>query len=283
METIERIHLTDVTLSCFVAGDGPLVIAAHGSPDGARTFAAQVPALVGAGYRVVLPTLRGYAPSGVSRSGRHDAAAAGEDLVALADHYSPGVPARLLGHDWGAFAAFAATTLAPSRFSHLATLALPHLRAVLPHFATAAQLRRSWYVGLFQIPSVAEAKLRAHDFALIDALWRDWSPSYRASADELRSVKDGIRDRVQPVLSYYRALRSLRALRRAHLLVAPTRVPAIHLHGAEDGCIGIACTRGAERFYESGYTFHRIEGAGHFLHKEKPAETNRLLLSFFSR
>jgi hypothetical protein len=50
----------------------------------------QVPALVRAGYRVVVPTLRGYAPSGVAWSGRHDALAA--DLVALADATPPAPP-----------------------------------------------------------------------------------------------------------------------------------------------------------------------------------------------
>ena len=222
LETIERVTLSDVTLSCIVAGEGPLVIAAHGFPDDARTFGAQVPALVAAGYRVVSPTLRGYSPSGISRSGRHDAVAAGEDLLELADHYSPGVPVRLIGHDWGAVAAFAAAALAPARFSHLATLAVPHLRAAMPHLATAAQLRRSWYMGLFQLPGIAEARLRARDFELIDILWRDWSPGYRASPEDLRSIKDGIRDRVGPVLSYYRALLSPRVLRRTRLLFAPT-------------------------------------------------------------
>jgi pimeloyl-ACP methyl ester carboxylesterase len=270
-----------VTLSCIVAGAGPLVIAAHGFPDDARTFGAQVPALVEAGYRVVMPTLRGYSPSGVARSGRHDAVAAGEDLLELADHYSPGGPVRLIGHDWGAVAAFAAAALAPARFSHLATLAVPHLRAAMPYLATADQLRRSWYIGLFQLRGVAEARLRARDFELIDDLWRDWSPGYRASPEDLRSIKEGIRDRVGPVLSYYRALLSPRVLRRARLLFAPTRVPAIHLHGVDDGCFGVASTTGSERFYDAPYVLHRIDGAGHFLHREKPAEINALLLDFF--
>lgn len=280
METVERVTLSDVTLSCIVAGEGPVVIATHGFPDDARTFGAQLPALVRAGYRVVLPTLRGYSPSGVSRSGRHDAAAAGEDLLELADHYAPGMPVRLIGHDWGAVASFAATAMAPARFSHLATLAVPHLRAAMPYLGTAAQLRRSWYMGLFQLRGVAEARLRARDFELIDDLWRDWSPGYRASPEDLRSIKDGIRDRVGPVLSYYRALLSPRVLLRARSLFAPTRVPAIHLHGADDGCFGVDSTTGSERFYDAPYALHRIEGAGHFLHRERPAEINALLLAF---
>src|SRR4051812_41167004 len=208
LETHERIDLGDVTLDCAVTGEGPVAILAHGFPDDASTFRAQVPALAAAGYRVVVPTMRGYAPSGVARSGRYDTAALGDDLVGLADRFSPGAPARLVGHDWGAVAAFAAAARAPARFSHLATIAVPYMRAVARHLGSAAQLRRSWYMGLFQLPGVAEARLRARDFALVDELWRAWSPAYRPSPDELRAVKNGIRDRVGPVLAYYRAMAS---------------------------------------------------------------------------
>src|SRR5271165_1925730 len=118
MET-DRLELDDVTLSCSTAGEGPVVLALHGFPDDATTFRHQVPALVAAGYRVVCPTLRGYAPSGLSRSGRYDAEALGRDVLALANRFSPAAPVRLVGHDWGAIAAFAAAALAPARFSHI--------------------------------------------------------------------------------------------------------------------------------------------------------------------
>jgi pimeloyl-ACP methyl ester carboxylesterase len=278
--TREAIDLGDVTLACDMDGEGPLVIAAHGFPDDATTFRAQVPALVRAGYRVAVPTLRGYAPSGVARSGRHDAVAAAGDLVALADRFSPGAPARLIGHDWGAVAGFAAVNTAPSRFSHFVSLAIPHLRAASPRLPSLAQARRSWYIGLFQLPRVAEARLAADDFALIDRLWRDWSPGYRATPEELRAVKDGIRDRVGPVLAYYRALPRLLFTSAGRPLLAPVRVPTLHLHGEDDGCLGIEGARGQERWFKGPFAFQRIRGAGHFLQREKPEEVNAAVLSF---
>ena len=281
---IERVDLDDVSLSCAVAGEGPsVVLAVHGFPDEATTFRGQVPALVAAGYRVVCPTLRGYAPSGLARSGSYDAEALGGDLVALADHFSPAAPVRLVGHDWGAVAAFAAAALAPSRFSRLCTLAVPHVAALARAFGPA-QARRSWYIGLFQIPVLAEARLTADDYALVDRLWRDWSPGYRASAAELRAVKDGLAGRVPAALAYYRALRSARSLTGSsrRLLFAPVRIPALHLHGADDGCIGVECARGAERFHEAPYRLQVIEGAGHFLQREKPGEVSEALVRFFA-
>lgn len=283
MDILERtleIDTGDVTLSCLVAGEGPVVIALHGFPDHRGSFRPLLPALVGAGYKVILPALRGYRPSGVARSGRHDALRAGEDAVFLADHFSPGVPARLVGHDWGAVASFAATALAPHRFSHLATMAVPHPGALVQRLGWR-QLRRSWYMGLFQLPGIAEARLAKGDFAFVERLWRDWSPGYVADAEEMRAVKEGIRGRVGPVLAYYRALRSPAALARSRRLFARTRVKAIHLHGEDDGCIGVECAEGAERFYDSSYSMHRVTGAGHFLMQEKPGPVGRILTDFF--
>ena len=267
------------TLACLVAGDGPLVICAHGFPDCARSFRHQVPALVAAGFRVVSPYLRGYAPSTRARDGRYDAAALGNDLVALARHFSPGVPARLVGHDWGAIAAYAAVALAPAAFSHLATVAVPHLRVAGTRFASPAQLRRSWYMGLFQLPRLAERRLAAHDFALVDRLWRDWSPSLRPPADELAAVKASLRDRERDVLAYYRAIVSRATPSTAHLLRRRTRVPSLYVHGIDDGCIGVALADDVERAYAGPIAVHRLAG-GHFVHQEAIEQFNGILVEF---
>ena len=281
---VEMVSLADVTLACGVAGAAaaPVVILTHGFPDDASTFGAQVTALVAAGYRVVTPTLRGYAPSSRAASGRYDAAALGRDLVGLAERFAPGRTVRLVGHDWGAVASFAAAAMAPDRFSHLVTLAVPHARALLAHLGRA-QLRRSWYMGFFQLPRLAEARLIKHDHALIDKLWRDWSPSYRASTEELRRVKEAISGREHEVLAYYRALLAPSALLGAsrRLLFAKTRVPALHLHGENDGCVGVECAEGAERWYEGPYSMKRVRAAGHFLQREQPQHVNEALIDFF--
>jgi pimeloyl-ACP methyl ester carboxylesterase len=276
------LRIDDVTLAVTVTGEGPLVLCVHGFPDDASTFRAQVPALVAAGFRVACPTIRGYAPSAVPDSGRYDPEALGRDLVALAERYGGGKPVRLVGHDWGAIAAFSAAALAPERFSHLCTMAVPHAAALARAFS-AAQARRSWYIGLFQLPRLAEARLEADDFALVDRLWRDWSPGYAATADELRTVKEGLRGRSRAALGYYRALRSPGGAmtRSRRLLFARVQVPSLHLHGADDGCVGVECAQGAERWYDASYALRVVDGAGHFLQRERADMVTRELLGFF--
>jgi len=259
--------------------DAPLVICAHGFPDCARSFRHQVPALVAAGFRVVSPWLRGYAPSTPARDGRYDAAALGNDLVALARHFSPGKPVRLVGHDWGAIAAYAAVALAPGAFSHVATIAVPHVRVAGPRFLSASQLRKSWYMGLFQLPRLAERRLAADDFALVDRLWRDWSPGFIAPADELAAVKEALRGREPDVLAYYRAIFSRAAPATSRLLRRRTRVPALYVHGVDDGCIGVALTDGVERAYAGPIAVHRLPG-GHFVHQERVEQFNAILVQF---
>jgi pimeloyl-ACP methyl ester carboxylesterase len=286
MGALERVDTGSAELACFVAGEGPVVICAHGFPDCARSFRLQVPALVGAGFRVVVPYLRGYAPSSLARDGRYDPRALGEDLCRLAQHYSPDAPVRLVGHDWGAIAGYAATALEPGRFSHLVAVAVPHLGASSPRWATAAQLRRSWYIGLFQLPRVAEAVVRRDGFALIDRLWRAWSPGWRPPVEELAQVKASFaaREHLAAVLGYYRSLRSAAVLvgETRRLLLRRTSVPTLYVHGEDDGCMGRHTVDGLERAFAGPVQIQRLGGAGHFVHQEKPDIFNTLLVRWLT-
>lgn len=283
----ERLEIDtgDAVLKCAVEGKGPLVICAHGFPDCARSFRFQQPALVSAGFRVARVTMRGYAPSSLAHSGEYDAAALGRDLLAVARQLSPTESVRLLGHDWGAIAAYAATALEPERVAQLATMAVPHLRVAGTRFLRPSQARRSWYMGSFQLHDFAEQSLSRDDMALVERLWRDWSPGYSCPDEEMAHIKAAISGRTSAVLAYYRALLSPRTLfgQASKLVRAQTTVPSLYLHGVDDGCIGVELTEGIERAYTNAFELHIIERAGHFLHVEQPARVNDVLMRFFAR
>jgi pimeloyl-ACP methyl ester carboxylesterase len=282
MDEIRLLDLGDVELSCTIRGEGPLVLCAHGFPDDERSFRAQVEPLVARGFRVACPTMRGYAPSSVAKSGRYDVEALGRDLLALADRLSPSEKVRLVGHDWGAVAAYVATAIAPERFSHLVTIAVPHLRAALPQLLRPAQVRRSWYMYYFQLRGIAERGLAKDDLALVDRLWRDWSPGHRPAKEDMDHVKAAIRPRIEQVIGYYRAFFSLRSFRpeMQRLMLAKTRVPALYFHGVDDGCMGVELIDGMESCFHAGVDIRRVPRAGHFVHLERPDVVNPPLLDF---
>ncbi len=277
-----EVNAGDAVLSCAVHGEGPLVVCAHGFPDCARTFREQVPALVQAGYRVAMPTMRGYAPSTPSSRGRYDPRTLGRDLLAIAARVAPNERVFLVGHDWGAVAAYAAATLDAERVRGLVTLAVPPLRVAALRFLRPAQLRRSSYIGLFQLGAHGTARLVDNDLALVEELWRSWSPGYACPTSELEHIKAAIRPHPDAVLGYYRALATRRVLfgRAGRVVLEPVRVPSCYLHGADDGCIGAELARELEPAYSKGLTSAILQDCGHFLHLERPEEVNRRLLAF---
>ncbi|MCA1842573.1 MAG: alpha/beta fold hydrolase [Actinobacteria bacterium] len=135
----------------------------HGWPDAARVWRNQVPALAAAGFRVLAPDLRGFGDSD-----RPEGTAAYRmktlcrDVTGILDCFGVG-RAAVVGHDWGAAVAWMlASVFAPDRVERLAVLAAGHPEAL--RHAGLRQLRRSWYVLLFQCKGVAEHWLSKDDW-----------------------------------------------------------------------------------------------------------------------
>ena len=64
-----ELEANGIAFTALEAGEGPLLLCLHGFPDDARTFRYQTGPLVEAGWRVVAPFLRGYAPSAPAPDG----------------------------------------------------------------------------------------------------------------------------------------------------------------------------------------------------------------------
>ncbi len=263
----------------------PLALLVHGFPDAAPTWRFLLPELASAGFRAVAPWLRGYAPTAVPTDGCFQNGACVLDANALHEALGGGADAVLVGHDWGARIATGAAVTAPGRWARLATMAVPPAPVVATAFFTYAQLKRSWYMFFFQHP-LAEAVVALNDLEFIDHLWADWSPGYDPLAD-LPAVKDALRDpaNLAAALGYYRATLSGIGLdpryQEAEDACAGTPTqPHLYLHGRTDGCMGADAAEQAGAFLphpESSAAI--VEGAGHFLHLEQPAEVNRLLIA----
>ncbi len=284
-----RVRARGLDFHTLEAGDGPLVLCLHGFPDHARSFRHQLPALAAAGYRAVAPYMRGYAPTAAAPDGRYQSGALAADAVALVEALGY-EDAIVVGHDWGALAAYGAALAEPRRVRKLVTAAVPYGPQVGMALAgNYDQQKRSWYMFFFQLP-LAEAAVGQDDFAFLERLWRDWSPGWQWPAEEMTALKETFRQPgvLEAALGYYRAafnpalhdpaLADLQM--RLMGMMEPIEVPTLYLHGANDGCIGRELLTGMGDLFPRGLRVEVVAGAGHFLHQERPDDVNRVLLEF---
>jgi pimeloyl-ACP methyl ester carboxylesterase len=258
------------------AGSGPLALCLHGFPDAAYTWRHLLPVLAGAGFHAVAPFMRGYAPTAIPADGAYHLGALIADAVALHEVLGGDANAVLIGHDWGAEAAYGAAACAPDRWRRLVTLAIPPAALDEVLFSDYEQLKRSFYLFMFADPAgFAETVVARDDLAFLDKLWRDWSPGFQPG-EHLARVKDCLRQpaNLAAALGYYRAAADQEAAGRR----APQ--PTLYLHGARDGCIGVDLVRGAERLLAPSSRMIVIDEAGHFLHLEEPGQVNDHILSW---
>ncbi len=261
-------------------GDGDrLALCLHGFPDDAGTFEPLLSRLADVGFTAVAPYMRGYGPTGPAPDSDYTAGALGRDALALADELGGENPI-LVGHDWGAVAAYTAASIDPDCFSHIVAMAVP------PHFPQRAlshprQWLRSWYMAFFQLPELPERALRAADFAFIELIWGLWGPEY--SRERAESVKDTFRapGTVEAALAYYRQF-------ARQLVQNPPfgeggdgiEVPGLVIAGERDGCIGTELFTDADEAFDAPCRVIAVRDAGHFVHREHPDVVAEEILSF---
>ncbi len=268
------------------APDAPLALCLHGYPDTAHTWRHLGPHLAQRGWRVVAPFMRGYAPTEPAPDGIYQIGALARDAVESHEALGGDGRAVLIGHDWGATAAYGAAALAPERFARVVTMSIPppatlrRLRLRRDLMLLARQLRCSWYMLFNQLPGVSERALPR----LIPWLWRDWSPAYDP-AEDLPLVFESLRPTA--ALRYYRALAQPWARSRAHAeaersWVRLPRQPWLYLHGADDGCMLADLARRSQAIMPATGRVEIGPGAGHFLQLERPGYVNGLVADFLA-
>jgi len=267
-------------------GDGPLVLLLHGYPDVAQTWTHQMHALSAAGYRAVAPNSRGYPPTEIPENGYYDAATLANDVVGLIDELA-GEPCYFIGHDWGAATGYRAVAAHQDHFKRVAMLAIPHpLTLVTVLLSSPDQIRSRFHFWFFQMMGMAEAALRMNDYAMIDWLWKFWSPKldepeHRALVKKALSQPGAL----EASLAYYRTILGTLpgdpALNdQQAALNGPSAVPTLTILGGDD-MTGITPELQAP-FFTGPTEFAIVEGTAHFLHREKPDEVSKLLIDWLA-
>jgi pimeloyl-ACP methyl ester carboxylesterase len=293
----------------------PLAICCHGWPELGFSWRHQIPALVNAGFRVVVPDMRGFgkteAPPEISQ---YTILHMVGDIVGLVAALGE-QQAVVIGHDWGAPVAWSCALMRPDVFPRVIAMSVPHRPRgpAAPIAILRKQGLHNYYWCYFQTPGVAEAEFErdvpvtlrkiiygVSGDAPIDRESPLMVPEGHGFIDHLRvpeklPVWISEEDLAVFVAEYKRTgfrggLNWYRNIDRNWELTAPwqdARVeqPALFIAGTRDPVI--AGKRGAaaiEAMHKAVPNVQKvlIERAGHWIQQEKPAEVNAAMLSFLS-
>jgi pimeloyl-ACP methyl ester carboxylesterase len=267
-----RLHFVEM-------GEGPLVLLLHGFPECWYTWRHQLPALAAAGYRAVAVDLRGY-----NLSGRPPGVEAYRLTELVEDVHALGArSAAVVGHDWGGVIAWHLAARHPEVVERLVAVNAPHPRRFAEELRRPAQLRRSWYMGFFQLRWLPEAALRRDDYAALGRVWRRQPVRPGAySETDVAAMKAAISQpgALTAALNYYRAAarHGRSALRPAPSLV---RQRTLVIWGERDAALVPELADGLERWVPD-VRVARLPDASHWVAFDAPARLTELLLEFLA-
>jgi pimeloyl-ACP methyl ester carboxylesterase len=266
---LRHVEANGLRFAYLEEGEGPLVLLIHGFPDTAHTWDDVRPRLAAKGYRAVSPFTRGYAPTAIPDRDA-DAKTLATDVVALIEALGE-KSAIVIGHDWGAAAAYGAASLAPGRVSALFVLAIPHPATLRPAPSKVWGVR---HFLTYKLPGAA-ARFAANDFAALRQIYRRWSPAWTPEDSEFDAVRTCFAQpgSLDAAFGYYRALSFL----PPDFLTTQISVDTVVFAGLHDPLADPSDYRRGARMFTGKYVVEEVPG-GHFLHREHPeAFATRLL------
>ena len=261
---------------------GDMVILLHGFPEGAESWSKQVDTLAQAGCLAVAPDLRGYglsdAPDGVEQYAIGHLV---DDVEGIIKAFGRS-EAHVAGHDWGAIVAWFFASRHPEMAKTLTALSVAHPAALAEASRVDEDQRaRSRYVGLFVQEGKAEHVLADEDHRRLREMFA-LGPNPAAVPPTV--IEHFVRSLSRPgrltaALNYYRA--NLGAGGGAWAALAQEvkiTTPTLLLWGDEDPALGRWAVDATAHHVEGTYRLEVLEGAGHWLQFERPAEVSRSLV-----
>src|SRR5271154_6255300 len=126
MTNFQFIDLPAIRLRAAVEGDGPLVVMVHGFPESWFSWRHQMGPIAQAGFRACAIDVRGYGGSDKPAAGAdYTMERMVDDGAGVIEGFSPGKPAIILGHDWGAPIVWNTALIRPDRVRAVGALSVP--------------------------------------------------------------------------------------------------------------------------------------------------------------
>ena len=267
------------------------IILLHGFPYDVRSWDGVVPLLIEAGYRVLVPYLRGYGPTSfISPDSPRMAeqAAIGQDLVDFAEALEIGQFAAA-GFDWGNRAACVTSVLQPHLVKALVAIGGYSVQNTVlrEHPARASDEAKRWYQWYFNTDQ-GRVGLEENRRDIIRHLWETWSPGWKYTDEAFNRSAESFDnpDFVEITLHSYRhrhrnAPGEDRFIEVERKLAEgpPISVPSIVLRGADSG-FGRPSedSSGDQAKFTKLVARRNVEGAGHDLPVQRPDAVAAALL-----
>jgi pimeloyl-ACP methyl ester carboxylesterase len=270
------------------AGD-KFALCLHGFPESALSWHAQMPALAAAGYRVWAVNQRGYGnssrPAKVADYAIENLMADAAALIDVAQLEFAPREIVLIAHDWGAAVAWCFATRKLRSLDALIILNVPHLacfRAALRHWR---QLRKSWYIGFFQIPWLPEFLLCLNHGAAVARMFTNSSGhSEFVSPEALKGYRDNVSQpgAAKAMIDWYRdfARGGFRRQLKAGFPKIETRTLVVW--GLDDIALDPITLHGTEN-YVADFTLRTLPGISHWVQQEAPDAVNSMIVAFLQK
>ena len=275
--------------------NGPLVLLLHGFPELGYSWRHQWPALADAGYRVLVPDLRGFGQSDAPADpDSYDVITQAADVVGLIDH-AGAADAVVIGHDWGSDLAWKTAWIHPERVSAVAGLSVPFVpRAPAPPVTIMREhLGADFYIVWFQEPGVADEVL-SRDVRRTLATPRQWDPAWAANEDENPPTPSFMTDDELQVyidafertgftggLNFYRNI-DRNWSRTAGFADQRIDQPALFLTGERDPVSKFMPATAMDGWVTDLRASVVVPGAGHWVNQQEPEAVNAALLEFLA-
>jgi epoxide hydrolase 4 len=275
----QTIHANGIDFNVATAGSGDrLALCLHGFPESSYSWRHQMPLLAQMGLRVWAPDLRGYGGSSRPRGVNAYALENLEEDVAALIEASGAKDVVLVGHDWGALIAWYYAMFGRLPISRLIIMNVPHPALAQKGLRTLRQLKRSWYIFFFQLPSIPEWGLARNNHEAIGRAFRDMAIDKSRFPDEvLRVYRDAAArpGALTAMLNYYRAL--IRGFRRTTRRGTPRiDTPTLMIWGEVDAALGKELTHGTEQ-YVRNLTLRYLPNVSHWVQQEAPETVNAMM------